>query len=83
MPALSINIDRLWQDIETLATFSARGEGVNRWTFSEEDCAACAYLRAQMTTVGLAVWPTPRTRGRADVGHRAPHQVHQKEHPHR
>ena len=42
MPALSINIDRLWQDIETLATFSAGGEGVNRLTFSEEDRAARA-----------------------------------------
>jgi allantoate deiminase len=59
MPALSINIDRLWQDIETLATFSAGGEGVNRLTFSEEDRAARAYLRGQMTAVGLEVVETP------------------------
>jgi hydantoinase/carbamoylase family amidase len=59
MPAFSSIIDRLWQDIETLATFSAGGEGVNRLTFSQEDRAARAYLREQMTAVGLEVVETP------------------------
>jgi allantoate deiminase len=59
MPPLSISIDRLWQDIETLATFSAGGEGVNRLTFSEEDRAARAYLRGQMTAAGLEVVEIP------------------------
>src|SRR5688572_3977243 len=55
MSSLTVNSDRLWKDIETLATFSAGGEGVNRLTFSDEDRAARAYLRAQMTSAGLAV----------------------------
>jgi hydantoinase/carbamoylase family amidase len=59
MPSLSINIDRLWKDIETLATFSTGGEGVNRLTFSQEDRAARAYLRAQMTSAGLDVLEVP------------------------
>jgi hydantoinase/carbamoylase family amidase len=59
MPSLAINIDRLWRDIETLATFSAGGEGVNRLTFSKEDRAARAYLRAQMAAAGLAVVEIP------------------------
>jgi allantoate deiminase len=59
MPSLSISIDRLWQDIETLATFSAGGEGVNRLTFSEEDRAARTYLRGQMTAVGIEVVEVP------------------------
>ena len=59
MSSLSINIDRLWSDIETLATFSAGGEGVNRLTFSKEDRAARAYLRAQMAAAGLAVVEIP------------------------
>lgn len=59
MPELRINIDRLWQDIATLATFSTGGEGVNRLTFSEEDRAARAYLRGQMTAIGLEVVEIP------------------------
>jgi allantoate deiminase len=59
MAAFAINIDRLWHDIETLATFSAGGEGVNRLTFSKEDRAARAYLREQMTSAGLAVVEVP------------------------
>jgi allantoate deiminase len=59
MPALAVNIDRLWQDIETLATFSTGGEGVNRLTFSAEDRAARAYLRAQMVAAGLEVVEIP------------------------
>jgi allantoate deiminase len=55
MSSLTVNSDRLWKDIETLATFSAGGEGVNRLTFSDEDRAARAYLRARMTSAGLAV----------------------------
>jgi allantoate deiminase len=55
MPSLAINIDRLWHDIEMLASFSAGGEGVNRLTFSKEDRAARAYLREQMTSAGLQV----------------------------
>ena len=60
MAALAVNIDRLWQDIETLATFSTGGEGVNRLTFSDQDWAARAYLRAQMAAVGLEVVEIPR-----------------------
>jgi allantoate deiminase len=59
MPALAVTIDRLWQDIETLATFSTGGEGVNRLTFSAEDRAARAYLRAQMVAAGLEVVEIP------------------------
>jgi hydantoinase/carbamoylase family amidase len=59
MPSLSINIDRLWRDIETLATCTAGGEGVNRLTFSEEDQAARAYLREQMAAAGLTVIEIP------------------------
>jgi hydantoinase/carbamoylase family amidase len=59
MSSLTINIDRLWKDIETLATFSAGGAGVNRLTFSQEDRAARAYLRAQMTSAGLHVVEIP------------------------
>jgi hypothetical protein len=44
--SLAINIDRLWNDIETLATFSAGDKGVNRLTFSDEERATRAYLRA-------------------------------------
>ena len=59
MAALAVNIDRLWKDIETLATFSAGDEGVNRLTFSDQDWAARAYLRAQMASVGLRSWMIP------------------------
>jgi allantoate deiminase len=59
MAALAVNIDRLWHDIEMLATFSAGGEGVNRLTFSAEDRAARAYLRAQMAAAGLEVVEIP------------------------
>jgi hydantoinase/carbamoylase family amidase len=59
MASPAINLDRLWHDIETLATFSAGGEGVNRLTFSKEDRAARAYLRGQMTAAGLEVVEIP------------------------
>jgi hypothetical protein len=59
MGSLAINIDRLWNDIETLATFSAGNEGVNRLTFSDEDRAPRAYLRAQMVSVGFEVVEIP------------------------
>jgi hypothetical protein len=59
MSSLAINIDRLWRDIETLATFNAGGKGVNRLTFSKEDRAARAYLRAQMAAAGLEVGEIP------------------------
>jgi hydantoinase/carbamoylase family amidase len=59
MALLAVNIDRLWQDIETLATFSTGGEGVNRLTFSAEDRAARAYLRAQMAASGMEVMEIP------------------------
>jgi hydantoinase/carbamoylase family amidase len=55
MPSLTIDINRVWRDIEMLASFSAAGEGVNRLTFSKEDQAARAYLREQMTAAGLQV----------------------------
>jgi allantoate deiminase len=59
MPSLTIDIDRVWKDIETLATFSAAGAGVNRLTFSGEDHAARAYLREHMTAAGLQVVEIP------------------------
>jgi allantoate deiminase len=59
MASLAINIDRLWNDIETLASFSAGGAGVNRLTFSQEDQAARTYLRQQMATAGLKVVEFP------------------------
>ena len=59
MGSLAINIDRLWNDIKTLATFSAGDKGVNRLTFSDEDRAARAYLRAQMVSVGFEVVEIP------------------------
>jgi allantoate deiminase len=60
MATLSINIDRLWRDIENLARFtSGRGSGVTRLTFSEEDRAARAYLRGQMEASGLQVVELP------------------------
>ncbi|HSF29457.1 MAG TPA: Zn-dependent hydrolase [Candidatus Tectomicrobia bacterium] len=59
MPQLAINIDRVWRDIDVLASFSAGGEGVNRLTFSDEDRAARAYLRDQMTSAGLEVTEFP------------------------
>jgi allantoate deiminase len=59
MPPLAINIDRVLKDIDTLATFSAGGEGVNRLTFSDEDRAARTYLREQMTSAGLEVMEFP------------------------
>jgi hypothetical protein len=55
----SINIDRFWNDIEMLATFSTGTEGVNRLTFSDEDRAAREYLRAQMVLVGFEVVEIP------------------------
>jgi hypothetical protein len=59
MGSHSINIDYLWNDIETLATFSAGTEGVNRLAFSDEDRAARVYLRAQMVSVGFEVVEIP------------------------
>lgn len=59
MSSLTINIDRLWRDIETLATFSTGGEGVNRLTFSVQDQAARAYLREQMLSAGMEVVEIP------------------------
>lgn len=56
MPSAGINIDRLWKDIEILATFTAgRGEGVTRLTFSKEDRAARQYLKREMEAIGLRV----------------------------
>ena len=59
MGSPSINIDRLWNDIETLGTFSAGNTGVNRVTFSDEDRAARMYLRAQLVSVGSEVVEIP------------------------
>ena len=50
-----MTIDRLWNAIETLTTSSAGNEGVNCLTFSEEDWAMHAYLRAQMASIGFEV----------------------------
>jgi allantoate deiminase len=57
---LAIDIDRLWRDIEALARFTrGPGPGVTRLTFSEEDRAARAYLRAQMEALGMRVEEVP------------------------
>jgi hypothetical protein len=71
MGSLAINIDRISNDIETLVTFSAGHGGVNRLTFSDEDRAARAYLRAQMVSVGFeadAEWSSPRCPSDGAVG---------------
>ncbi len=53
--SFGMTIDRLWNAIETLTTSSAGNEGVNCLTFSEEDWAMHAYLRAQMASIGFEV----------------------------
>jgi beta-ureidopropionase / N-carbamoyl-L-amino-acid hydrolase len=56
---LPLALRRVWNNVEMLATFSAGGEGVNRLTFSDEDGAVGAYLRAQMVAVGFDVVEVP------------------------
>ena len=58
--SFGMTIDRLWNAIETLTTSSAGNEGVNCLTFSEEDWAMHAYLRAQMASIGFEVVEIPQ-----------------------
>lgn len=49
----SIDGDRLLEDLQTLRTFGACGNGVVRQTFSEPDMAARRWLRDRMEQAGL------------------------------
>lgn len=54
---MNTNLDRIINDIETLATYtSTPGEGVTRSSYSEEDQMAKDYLKKEMEKVGLNVW---------------------------
>lgn len=56
MAALLIDIHRLEQDLDTLATFSAApAPAVTRVLFSDEDMAARAFLKKRFTDLGLQV----------------------------
>lgn len=52
-----INLNRVIEDIETLASFNATpGNGVTRLSFTKEDRLARDYIRKQMESAGLKVW---------------------------
>src|SRR5690625_3389148 len=54
---METNLNRVIQDIETLATFSATpGNGVTRSSYSKEDQLAKDYLRKEMEKIGLKIW---------------------------
>src|SRR5699024_11014398 len=54
---MKTNLDRIINDIETLATFNATpGEGVTRSSYSKEDQQAKDYLKKEMEKIGLEVW---------------------------
>jgi N-carbamoyl-L-amino-acid hydrolase len=56
MAALLIDIQRLEEDLDTLATFSAApAPAVTRVLFSDEDMAARAFLKKRFTDLGLQV----------------------------
>jgi N-carbamoyl-L-amino-acid hydrolase len=56
MPALTIDIHRLEDDLDTLATFStAPAPAVTRVLFSDEDMAARAFLKKRFSDLGLQV----------------------------
>ena len=56
MAALTIDIQRLEEDLDTLATFSvAPAPAVTRVLFSDEDMAARAFLKKRFTDLGLQV----------------------------
>ncbi|MDY0394537.1 hydantoinase/carbamoylase family amidase [Virgibacillus halophilus] len=54
---LQVNLDRVINDIETLATFTATpGNGVTKSSYSHEDKLAKEYLKNEMEKIGLKVW---------------------------
>lgn len=54
---MKVNLDRVIQDIETLATFTETpGNGVTRSSYSHEDKLAKKYLKEEMEKIGLKVW---------------------------
>lgn len=54
---MNINLNRVINDIETLATFNATpGVGVTRLSFTKEDKLAREYIKKEMEKIGLKVW---------------------------
>lgn len=54
---MNANLNRIINDIETLATFtSTPGEGVTRSSYSKEDQQAKDYLKNEMEKIGLKTW---------------------------
>src|SRR5690625_2013450 len=54
---MNTNLDRIINDIETLAKFtSTPGKGVTRSSYSKEDQLAKDYLKKEMEKIGLKVW---------------------------
>jgi beta-ureidopropionase / N-carbamoyl-L-amino-acid hydrolase len=52
---IRVDPERLLSQLDELAEFGRRGEGVNRVAFSTEDIQAREYLRAKMADMGLEV----------------------------
>ena len=55
MPGITIDPDRFMDDLNTLRSFGACGNGVVRPAFSEADIAARRWLQGRMEAAGLAV----------------------------
>lgn len=54
---MTIDLERILKDIETLATFNATpGNGVTRLPFTKEDKLARDYISKEMEKIGLKVW---------------------------
>ncbi|HHV38407.1 MAG TPA: M20 family metallo-hydrolase [Tepidimicrobium sp.] len=54
---MNIKLERIIEDIETLATFNATpGKGVTRLSFTKEDKEAREYIRNRMEEIGLKTW---------------------------
>lgn len=54
---LETNLNRIIENIETLATFNATpGNGVTRSAYSKEDQQAKEYLINEMKKLGLTIW---------------------------
>lgn len=59
MPGIAIDPDRLIDDLNTLRSFGACGNGVVRPAFSQADIAARRWLQGRMAAAGLAVQIDP------------------------
>ncbi|NNE24533.1 MAG: hydantoinase/carbamoylase family amidase [Rhizobiales bacterium] len=59
MPGITIDPDRLIEDLNTLRSFGACGNGVVRPAFSQADIAARRWLQGQMEAAGLTVQIDP------------------------